>query len=42
MEGEGKQTNVGGTVLEGEWREGKVYNGNGVLMHPSGDMYEGI
>eukprot|EP01032_Pedospumella_encystans_P012106 gene12106-14026_t len=41
MEGHGKQTNADGTVLEGEFRGGNIYNGSGVLIPQKGVVREG-
>ena len=41
MHGEGKYLSSDGLVLQGEFKEGKVYNGSGVLALPSGVVFEG-
>ncbi len=39
--GQGKHTTAKGQVLEGEWKDGKIYNGTGLLVHSNGAVQEG-
>ena len=39
--GEGKLTSATGQVWVGEFKDGKIYKGSGVLVFPDGDLYEG-
>jgi len=39
--GQGKQTSRDKRVAEGEWSEGKLYNGSGALVRFDGSVCEG-
>eukprot|EP01032_Pedospumella_encystans_P039240 gene39240-biopygen23878 len=39
--GQGKLTHPDGRTLEGEFREGRIWHGTGVLTHKDGAVYEG-
>ena len=41
LHGQGVVTNADGSTLSGEFREGKIYNGKGILRHPDGTVEEG-
>eukprot|EP01032_Pedospumella_encystans_P038282 gene38282-43362_t len=41
LEGRSKKINEDGTTLEGEFRNGNIFNGTGVLVHSDGAVYEG-
>jgi len=36
-----ERVNADGSVLRGEFRNGEIYNGSGVLLFPNGNTFEG-
>eukprot|EP01032_Pedospumella_encystans_P003431 gene3431-4058_t len=41
QEGAGKKISFDGRVVEGEFKDGTIFNGKGVLVHPDGVIQEG-